>query len=268
MLRLTTVRVLFAAPRMRLATLSLAGLSLLLMLTTTTSAADRDDVKAHKIHSKDRPKPEKVDPGPYPGPQPAPSDAVVLFDGSGLSKWQHDDGSAAKWRVVDGVMEVNVKTGYLGTKQSFGDCQLHIEFRTNTHKDKSGQDSGNSGVFFGKRYEVQVLNTYKNTTYADGMCGALYGQYPPLVNATRGPSEWQTYDIFYDRPRFKDGKVVEKAQFTVVHNGVLIQNHETLTGPTAHKKRPAYKPHGKLPIRLQDHGSPVQYKNIWVRELE
>jgi len=246
----------------------IAGFAGLALMAGVGHGADRDDVRAHEIHSKQRPTPPKVDPGPYPGPQPAPSDAVVLFDGTDLDHWQHRDGSAAEWLVQDGVMEVKPKTGYVRTKQRFGDCQLHIEFRTVPDSDRQGQAKSNSGVFFGELYEIQVLDTYRNSTYADGMAGAIYGQYPPLVNASRAPGEWQSYDIIYDRARFEDGEVVEPTHLTVFHNGVLIQNHEKLSGPTAWKKRPPYKPHGKLPIELQDHGSRVQFKNIWVRELE
>jgi hypothetical protein len=243
-------------------TLTIAA-GLLAACSPPSNGADRDDVKAHKIHSKQRERPPKVDPGPYPGPQPAPADAIVLFDGQNMDQWRKP-----KWTIEGQAMKIVPRKGAMQTKKTFGDCQLHIEFRTNPENKAKGQGRSNSGVFFGKYYEVQVLDNFQNKTYADGMCGALYGQYPPLVNASRPPGQWQTYDIIYDRPRFKDGQVIEPATFTVFHNGVLIQNHEDLVGPCAWRERPPYEPHGKLPIKLQAHGNVLWYKNIWIRELE
>jgi hypothetical protein len=233
------------------------------LVTSVALAADRDEVKAHKIHDKDRPQPPKVDPGSYEGPQPAPSDAIVLFDGEDLDAWRKP-----RWAIEGQTLRIKPGTGYLSTKRKFGDCQVHIEFRTNPADIENERYPSNSGVYFGPHYEIQVLDTSEKDIYADGTCGALYGQYPPLVDASRPPGEWQTFDIIYDRPRFEGGEVVEPAQFTVFHNGVLIQNHEALTGPTGHYERPAYQAHGKLPLMLQDHGSVLWYKNIWVRELE
>jgi len=216
-------------------------------------------------HSEERPAPKKVDPGD--SWSDAPSDAIVLFDGEDLSEWQHGDGSKAKWKVKGDYMEVVPGTGSIKTKKTFGDAQLHVEWATDPEAEGHGQHLSNSGVFFGS-YEVQVLDTYKNKTYADGMAGALYGQYPPLVNATRPTGEWQSFDIVYRRPRFKDGEVVQPATFTVFHNGVLVQECEELVGPTSHGKRTPYRKHGDLPVSLQDHGHKLRFRNIWIRELD
>ncbi len=220
----------------------------------------------------DRPQPRVVDPGPYRPWGPPPSDALVLFDGHSLDEWKSSDagGGAAPWKLVIGAMEVVPKTGSLVTKQAFGDAQLHIEFRTPTPPKGDSQERGNSGVFLMGLYEVQVLDSYHNITYADGHAAAIYGQYPPLVNASRPPGEWQTYDIVFHRPRFDaDGKVLRPARMTVIHNGVLVQDNVELSGPTANKARPPYVKHADaLPLSLQDHGDLVQYKNIWIRKLE
>jgi hypothetical protein len=167
-------------------------------------------------------------------------------------------------------MEVVPKTGGIRTVKGFGDCQLHVEWMAPSPAVGTDQDRGNSGVFLMDLYEVQVLDCYGNTTYADGMTAAIYGQYPPLVNACRPPGEWQTYDIIFHRPHFdKDGKVLSPARMTVLHNGLLVHECDILTGPTAHKARPPYVKHAdKLPISLQDHGHPVRFRNIWLRELE
>lgn len=226
-----------------------------------------------KIHDLDRPVPPVVDPGTsstQAEPGRPPSDAVVLFDGKDLSKWQHDDGSPAKWKVENGYAEVVRKTGEIRTKEAFGDCQLHVEFREPTPPHGESQERGNSGVFLMGLYEVQVLDSYENKTYADGQASALYGQYPPLVNASRPPGQWQWYDIVFHGPRFdSSGKLLRPARFTVFHNGVLVQDNVELTGPTAHGERPPYKAQPeKLPLALQDHGNPVRYRNIWIRELK
>ena len=201
----------------------------------------------------------------------APSDAVVLFDGTDLSAWVAMDGKSTKWRIEDGALECVPQSGYIRTLQSFGDCQLHVEWATPVPADGESQGRGNSGVFFGlDRYEIQVLDNYENTTYADGSAGSVYGQYAPMVNACKAPGDWQSYDIIYTAPRFcESGKLRSPAFMTVFHNGVLIQNHVELSGPTAWINRPEYKPHPvKMPIALQDHGNPVRYRNIWVRELD
>ena len=180
------------------------------------------------------------------------------------------DGSPTKWIMKDGYMECVKGSGYVRTIQNFGDCQLHIEWATPIPAQGEGQGRGNSGVFFGlDRYEVQVLDSYGNKTYADGSAGAIYGQYPPLVNASLPSGQWQTYDIIYMAPRFEpSGALRSPAHLTVFHSGVLIQNNVSLTGPTSWLERAPYQPHPlKQPISLQDHGNPVRFRNIWVREL-
>lgn len=223
-----------------------------------------------KIHDPDRPLPPVVDPGPAGDPVPGPADAIVLFDGRDLSQWSGSKGQPSRWKVENGYMEVVKKTGSIRTVQGFGDCQLHIEWSAPLPAVGEGQGRGNSGVFLMDTYEVQVLDCYQNKTYADGMAAAVYGQYPPLVNACRPPGEWQTYDIVFYRPRFaEDGRLLSPARMTVFHNGILVQDNVELTGPTAHKKRPPYKRHAdKLPLSLQDHGNPVRFRSIWIRELE
>jgi hypothetical protein len=225
-----------------------------------------------KIHDLNRPVPPVIDPGTASTPDVpgrAPSDATVLFDGKDLSKWSDKAGKPAKWKVENGYMEVVPETGYIFTRAAFGDCQLHVEFAEPTPPTGESQDRGNSGVFLMGLYEIQVLDSYQNKTYADGQAAAVYGQYPPLVNASRPPGEWQTYDIIFHGPRFtKDGKLLHPARVTVLHNGVLVQDNVLLTGPTANGKRPPYKLHPeKLPLSLQDHGDPVRFRNIWIREL-
>jgi len=218
-----------------------------------------------KVHDMDRPAPEVVTPGA--DSSQAPSDAIVLFDGTDLSQWQ-----PTKWVIRDGVMESVKGAGYIKTKENFGSCQLHVEFATPQNVQGNGQGRGNSGVFLQDEYEVQVLDSYENHTYPDGQCSALYGRFVPLVNVCGKPGQWQTYDIIYHRPIFEDGKVKRKATFTILQNGVLVQDHVELEGGTQWKGAHAvseYKPHeDKRPIAFQDHGNPVRYRNIWVRELE
>jgi len=220
-------------------------------------------------HSMDRPRPPVVQSAPHVGQAP-PSDAIVLFDGKDLAQWQAEDGSAAKWVVRDGFVEVKPGTGMLVSRRGFGDAQLHIEWTTPTPPKGEGQERGNSGIFLMGIYELQVLDSYQNDTYADGQAGAIYGQSPPLVNATRPPGQWQTYDVVFHRPHFKaDSSVERPARMTVFLNGVLIQDNFELSGPTAHQRRPPYSAHAdKLPLKLQDHGNPVRYRNIWIRELQ
>ena len=226
-----------------------------------------------KIHDMDRPLPAVINPGTQStqdSPGRPPSDAIVLFDGKDLSKWAHKDGSAAKWKVENGYAEVVAKTGYIYTREPFGDCQLHVEFAEPIPPKGESQERGNSGVFLMGLYEIQVLDSFENKTYADGQASAVYGQYPPLVNASRPPGQWQSYDIIFHAPRFdKEGKLVRAARVTVLHNGVLVQDNVEPTGPTEHGQRPPYKAHAeKLPLGLQDHGNPVRYRNIWIRELK
>lgn len=224
-----------------------------------------------KPNDEKRPVPPVIEPGTASTPDTPgrpPSDATLLFDGKDLSQWQSEDGQPAKWKVAEGYMEVVAHTGNIHTRQGFGDCQLHVELREPVPATGEGQERGNSGVFLMGLYEVQVLDSYQNKTYADGEAAALYGQFPPQVNASRPPGEWQTYDIIFHAPHFVNGKVLRPARFTVFHNGVLAQDNVELSGPTAHHERPAYKPTpDKLPLGLQDHGDPVRFRNIWIREL-
>ncbi len=193
---------------------------------------------------------------------PVPSDAIVLFDGTDLSAFEGGD----QWVVADGVA-IAQKTG-IRTKQAFGDCQLHLEFATPAEISGRGQGRGNSGVFLMGQYEVQILDSYENETYFDGQCGAIYKQQPPTVNASRKPGEWQTYDIIFTAPRFKENGEVEKpAYITVLHNGVVIHNHYELQGSTSYVEAPRYKKHPeKAPLAIQFHGNPVRFRNIWIRE--
>ena len=217
------------------------------------------------VHDTERPAPAVVTPGAEPGQ--APSDAIVLFDGTDLSQWQ-----PTKWVIRDGYMESVKGAGYIRTKESFGSCQLHVEFATPANVKGNGQGRGNSGVFLQDEYEIQVLDSYDNHTYPDGQCAALYGRGVPLVNASAKPGQWQTYDIIFHRPVFEGDEVVKRATFTVLHNGVLVQDHLVLEGGTQWRGPHAvseYKPHeDKRPIAFQDHGNPVRYRNIWVRELK
>ncbi|MDP6539518.1 MAG: DUF1080 domain-containing protein [Planctomycetota bacterium] len=218
-----------------------------------------------RVHDIARPVPPVVTPGATPSA--APSDAVVLFDGSGLEQWSAGNGSAARWKLDDGAMEVN-GSGSIQTREAFGDCQVHLEWATPAEVKGDSQGRGNSGLFLMGRYEIQVLDSFENRTYADGQAAALYGQRPPLVNACRPPGVWQTYDVVFRAPRFADGELVSPARATVFHNGVLVQDAEPLIGATTHRAVAKYAPHAdEGPISLQDHGNPVRYRNIWVRRL-
>jgi len=207
--------------------------------------------------------PKVVEPASAGSP---PADAIVLFDGKDMSAWKDAD----DWKVEDGAVTVNPRgKPYAESKQSFGDCQLHVECAEPEVARGSGQGRGNSGVFLMSRYEVQVLDSYNNKTYFDGQCGAIYKQYPPLVNVSRKPGEWQTYDIIFEAPKFDfSGKLTKPAYITVLQNGILVQNHVEILGSTAYDKPPAYEPHpDKAPLQLQNHGNPVKFRNIWIREL-
>jgi len=210
------------------------------------------------------PEPRKVTPGQH---NAAPSDAIVLFNGKDLSAWKAKDGSGeAKWAVKDGAFTVG--KGDISTKKEFGDFQLHLEWSAPDEIQGTSQGRGNSGIFLQDRYEVQVLDSYNNRTYSNGQAGSIYKQHRPLVNATSKPTEWNVYDIIYTAPRFReDGSVFTPARVTVLHNGILVQNNVELKGPTEYIGLPEYKAHGKAPISLQDHGNPVSYRNIWIREL-
>lgn len=233
-----------------------------------------DGVKVHETDTTKQPLPPVVTPGDQPGSPP--SDAVVLFDGSTESfkkNWTDTKGGETKWKIVDGAMESVRGAGYIQSVRKFGSCQLHIEWASPSKVQGKGQGRGNSGVFLMGNYEVQVLDSYENQTYADGQAGALYGRKKPLVNASRKPGKWQTYDIIFHRPLFdKEGKVTRRATFTILHNGVLIHDHTILSGGTGWNGPHAateYKAHpDKLPLKMQDHGNPVRFRNVWVRPLK
>ncbi len=212
--------------------------------------------------------PAIITPGAKPGD--APSDAVILFDGKDLSGWKSlRDGGEAKWDVTDGYMQVKGGAGDIASKYEYGDCQLHIEWATPAVVKGDSQGRGNSGVFLMGHYEVQVLDSYNNKTYFHGQAGSVYKQHAPLVNASRKPGEWQTYDIIFHAPKFDEmGKVADRARVTVLHNGVLVQNNSVIYGETWHDRAPQYIAHSaKGPLKLQDHGNPVRFRNIWVRPL-
>lgn len=212
------------------------------------------------------PEPRLVDPGSGGAP---PSDAIVLFDGTSLDAWRSADGDVAAWSIEDGVLTVVPGTGDIVSRQAFGDVQLHIEWRTPTIVVGRGQEPGNSGVFLMQRYEVQVLDSWNNRTYSNGQAASVYKQYIPQVNASRPPGEWQTYDILFQAPRFGQGGGMDApATMTVLHNGVVVQHDVPLRGSTAFIGAAAYETHGsREPLQLQDHGEPVSFRNIWVREL-
>lgn len=228
------------------------------------------DPSAWKQHALTRPRPPVVTPGGL-GRAGAPSDAIVLFDGHSLEAWRVVDSAVkpASWNLVDGAMEVAPGTGSIMSRRDFGDVQLHIEWMSPTPPRGEGQERGNSGVFLMNRYEVQVLDSYDNPTYADGQAAAIYGQFPPKVNASRPPGEWQAYDIIFHRPHFdRGGRLTVPARLTVFHNGILVQEDQILLGPTSNSVRSAYTAHADaLPVQLQDHGVRVRFRNIWVREL-
>ncbi|HTM48951.1 MAG TPA: DUF1080 domain-containing protein [Bryobacteraceae bacterium] len=227
-----------------------------------------------KVHDIDRPRPAVVTPGAAPG-QP-PSDAIVLFDGKDLSKWttqpkknKSSKGGASGWKLGNGYVEVAGGAGDLVTREKFGDIQLHVEWASPTEITGDSQWRGNSGILIMSRYEIQVLDSYNNKTYADGQAAAVYGQWPPLVNASRKPGEWQTYDIIFEAPKFQAGKVARPAYVTVIHNGVVAQHHQEIIAPMAHRIVKPYEPHGaEEPLALQDHDTPVRYRNIWVRRMK
>ncbi|MGO8735693.1 MAG: DUF1080 domain-containing protein [Terriglobia bacterium] len=225
-----------------------------------------------QTHDMSRPQPRVVIPGEestQDRPGRPPSDAIVLFDGKSLSNWQGADGGPAKWKVGNGYFEVVPKTGDIYTKQAFRDYQLHVEWLSPPWTPGNTYDPGNSGVYLASFYEVQIVDSVHSKIYADGQAAAMYGQYPPLVNVCRAPGLWQTYDIVFRDARFdKDKKPLRPAIVTVLHNGVLVQDHVELTGPTGHKQKPPFQPHlERMPLELQDHNYPVRFRNIWIREL-
>jgi hypothetical protein len=238
-------------------------LTSIFILSALTMEAQRGIPEVTEVQE---PVPAVVTPGDGTAP---PSDAIVLFDGSDLSSWVNNKGEAAAWDVKDGAMTVVPGTGGIQTKQGFGDVQLHIEWRSPSVVKGEGQGRGNSGVFLMGRYEIQVLDSYENFTYPNGQAASVYKQHIPLVNATKKPGEWQTYDIIFTAPRFNEqGRVSHPARVTVIHNGVLVQNNIEIWGTTQYIGLPSYSRHeDRLPLGLQDHGDLVSFRNIWIREL-
>ena len=230
-------------------------LTSLVLLTLAVTAAAAVEWKSG-VNWKE---PRHVDPGPPGG---VPADAVVLFDGKNMDEWPGGD----KWKLEN---DYGICGGGVTTKRKFGDCQLHLEFATPEKVSGEGQGRGNSGVYLMGKYEVQILDSYNNTTYFDGQCGSIYKQRPPLVNVARKPGEWQSYDIIFHAPRFRpDGSVHKPATITVLQNGVLVQDHYELQGGTNYETPPSYVKHGdREPIHLQFHGNPVRFRNIWIRDL-
>lgn len=232
---------------------------------TTIFAQEKRPTLDPKLTEVWDPVPAKIDPGENNAP---PSDAIILFDGKDLNEWTNSKGGAAEWTVEEGAMTVKARTGAIKTKQKFGDFQLHIEWRTPAEVEGEGQGRGNSGIFMMEKYELQVLDSYESKTYPNGQAGSMYKQSIPLVNACKGPGEWQTYDVIFMAPVFTEkGSLKTPARITVLHNGVLIQNNYELKGPTEYNRIPIYEAHGKGSLVLQDHGNPVSFRNIWVREL-
>jgi hypothetical protein len=242
--------------------------ALLIAMVAITNTATAQLKTGWRAHDMKRPAPPVVDPGKSNLPAGVPSDAIVLFDGKDLSKWRNSKGQDAGWRIVDGAMESVAGSGYVYSREEFGDCQLHVEWASPATVKGNSQGRGNSGIFLMGDYEVQVLDSFENKTYSDGSAGSIYGQYPPMVNVSRKPGEWQSYDIIFTAPRFEeDGKLKSPARITVLHNGVVIQVNSEPVGPTAWIVHEEYRKKTKGPISLQDHGNPVRYRNIWVRPL-
>ncbi len=225
-----------------------------------------------KVHDAARPRPRKVTPGLPLLQEAPPADAIVLFDGKDLSKWvtvaRGGQPEEPRWKVRDGYLEVAPRTGRLVTKEKFGDIQLHLEWMVPSGVEGAGQGRGNSGVEIMGRYEIQVLESFANQTYADGQAASIYGQYPPLVNASRPQGEWNVYDIFFEAPKFDGDKLLKPAYVTVVHNGVMVHHRQEILGQAVHRKVAKYTPHGaEESLSLQDHGQTVRYRNIWIRRL-
>lgn len=222
------------------------------------------------VHDGERPQPPVVTPGTFSEGATPPSDAIVLFDGSNLDGWEAvKEAGPAGWKLENGYMEVVPKTGNIKTKALLGDCQLHLEYMCPAAIEGASQGRGNSGVFFHAKYEIQVLDCYDNLTYPDGTTGAIYGMFPPLVNACRKPGEWNCYDIIWEAPRFKSGQVVKKAYATVLLNGLLLHNRVELRSHTGHRNIYEYEEHPhEGPLMLQDHNNPTRFRNIWYRPLK
>lgn len=243
-------------------------IGLLIFCTSVLMAQDHpeDNLPKPELTEIWEPVPPVVTPGDDLVP---PSDAIVLFNGTDFSAWEATKGNAMKWKLEDGAMTAVKKAGDIKTRQGFGDCQLHVEFRTPLKIKGESQGRGNSGIFLMDRYEVQILDCYENATYVNGMIGSIYKQHIPLVNACKKPGEWQTYDIIFSAPVFEaNGKLIKPAYFTVFLNGIIVQNHVEVQGNTVWRGQPAYEKHSdREPIRLQDHDNPVSFRNIWIREL-
>ena len=262
---------------------NLATACAVLALSVSVRAADQkehqfygdapDEHHPWAIHDSNRPQPLIVTPGNFSNqekPGQPPSDAIVLFDGSDISKWEADANGhvPTKWVVRDGAMECVPSSGFVRTKEEFGDCQLHVEWAAPTKAEGHSQGRGNSGVFLMGLFEIQVLDNYNNPTYADGMAASLYGQHEPMANALRPPGQWQVYDIVFRRPIYKGNDLVEAGYVTVFENGVLVQDHAVIEGETGHMGRTrAHAIPNAGPLKLQDHGNPVRYRNIWYRRL-
>jgi hypothetical protein len=235
----------------------------LVLFILSGTLISQDDPKLTEIWD---PVPEIVIPGKT---SEAPSDAILLFDGRNLDEWTNEKGEQAGWAVHNGIFTIKPGNGSIKTKRSFADCQLHVEWRSPSKIEGEGQGRGNSGIYLQGCYEIQVLDSYNNPTYSNGQAGSVYKQHIPLVNASRKPGEWQTYDIIYTAPRFNiDSTIKTPAYITVLHNGVVVQNHAEIKGATTYTGQPHYTKHAfKLPLMLQEHGNPVAYRNIWIREI-
>ncbi|HLF47061.1 MAG TPA: DUF1080 domain-containing protein [Chitinophagaceae bacterium] len=238
--------------------------SFVLSILFVTSLFAQKDPKTTEVWT---PEPKIISPGKTTAD--APSDAIILFNGTSASHWHHKNGSEVIWIVSDNALTAKAGTGDIQTKQKFGDCQLHIEWRTPAEVKGEGQGRGNSGIFFMGQYELQVLDSYENKTYSNGQAASIYKQHIPLVNVCKPPGEWQSYDVVFTAPRFSDnGSLLEPARITVIQNGVLVQNNVSIWGSTQYIGLPSYEKHGaKESLALQDHGNPTSFRNIWIREL-
>lgn len=255
---------------------ALSGTALHLYAQTTPNLGGFEDTPLlpgtqWHVHDNLRPQPPVITAGTYSAPTGVvtpPSDATVLFDGTNLDQWRNENQAPAPWTVANGVLQTKPRSGDIYTKAEFGDCQVHLEWSAPTPPVGRSQERGNSGLFLMGRYEIQILDNSDNPTYADGTASAIYGQTPPQVNPLRPPGDWNTYDVIWEGPRFQAGKLAKPAYVTVLVNGVVTQNHTMLIGETPYRSVGKYTPHGeKGPLRLQDHGNPIRFRNIWVRPL-